>query len=311
MHIPKLILSPMAGITDAPTRFIAIKNGADSGVSEMVTSQSQLWDTDKSKWRLKHAENETIKVIQIAGAEPQIVARAAIHAQQQGATAVEINMGCPAKKVCNVLAGSALLKNEALVEEIIKAAVSAVNIPVYLKTRLGWDQEHKNITKIAEIAENYGIKQLTVHGRTREQLYTGNASYELIRQIKQERSIPIYANGDITTPEKALQVLEYTGCDGLYIGRGALGQPWLFQQIHDYLLNGSYQSLTDKDLLKATIFEHIELIHQHYGDYMGTRIARKHVKWYLQFNAKYISGGFNQFAALDDPNAQLEYLLKL
>lgn len=311
MSIPQLILSPMAGITDAPTRFIAIQNGADDTISEMITSQSQFWDSDKSRWRFKNVTSEATSVIQIAGADPLSIASAAAYVAEQGASAVEINMGCPAKKVCNVLAGSALLKDEALVAAIITAAVQAVKIPVYLKTRLGWSAEHQNIANIAAIAEYNGIQRLTIHGRTREQLYKGEASYQLIRQVKQQISIPVYANGDITTPEKAHKVLDYTACDGLYIGRGALGQPWLFGQIRDYLTSGSYVPKDDRCELQAIILQHIELIHQHYGEYMGVRIARKHLKWYLQANAAVFISDFNVFANLLTSAEQLDFIKQL
>lgn len=311
MSTPQLVLSPMAGVTDAPTRFIAIENGADQAISEMITSQSQFWDSDKSRWRFKNATSEMTSVIQIAGADPIDIASAAAYVAEQGATAVEINMGCPAKKVCNVLAGSALLKDEPLVEEIIKAAVQAVAIPIYLKTRLGWSEEHKNIANIAAIAEYNGIQRLTIHGRTREQLYKGAASYQLIRQVKRQLKIPVFANGDITTPEKARAVLDYTGCDGLYIGRGALGQPWLFGQIRDYLQTGGYAIKADKDELKEIIFQHIKLIHEHYGEYMGVRIARKHLKWYLQNNVIFAADHFSQFAALERSDAQLDFIWRL
>lgn len=311
MSIPQLILSPMAGITDAPTRFIAIQNGADDTISEMITSQSQFWDSDKSRWRFKNVTSEATSVIQIAGADPLSIASAAAYVAEQGASAVEINMGCPAKKVCNVLAGSALLKDEALVAAIITAAVQAVKIPVYLKTRLGWSAEHQNIANIAAIAEYNGIQRLTIHGRTREQLYKGEASYQLIRQVKQQISIPVYANGDITTPEKAHEVLDYTACDGLYVGRGALGQPWLFGQIRDYLTSGSYVPKDDRCELQAIILQHIELIHQHYGEYMGVRIARKHLKWYLQANAAVFISDFNVFANLLTSAEQLDFIKQL
>lgn len=230
MSIPQLILSPMAGITDAPTRFIAIQNGADDTISEMITSQSQFWDSDKSRWRFKNVTSEATSVIQIAGADPLSIASAAAYVAEQGASAVEINMGCPAKKVCNVLAGSALLKDEALVAAIITAAVQAVKIPVYLKTRLGWSAEHQNIANIAAIAEYNGIQRLTIHGRTREQLYKGEASYQLIRQVKRQISIPVYANGDITTQRKPMRfliiqlVMAYILDEVRWVSRGYLGK---------------------------------------------------------------------------------------
>ncbi|MCE3268942.1 MAG: tRNA dihydrouridine synthase DusB [Burkholderiales bacterium] len=279
----KIVLSPMAGITDAPFRHISRKYGADITISEMLTAQTNLWGSVKSQQRLHDlfTHDDKSKIIQIAGASPGVIVNAVMHCQAIGAGAIEINMGCPAKKVCNVLAGSALLKDEKLVTNILKAAVEASEIPVMLKTRLGWDDQQQNILTIARIAEDCGISSLAIHGRNRCDMYNGVARYELIATVKQQLEIPVYANGDLTTPEKVWQVLDYTAANGAYIGRAALGQPWIFRQIKEYLTSGSYTEISAHEKY-ATILEHIKLIYQHYGEIMGYRIARKHIKWYWQ-----------------------------
>ena len=277
-----LVLSPMAGVTDAPFRQIARQNGADYTVSEMVTSQIHLWDTYKTKQRLEDRWQPALKILQIAGASPEIIVNAAIKCEEIGADILEINMGCPAKKVCNVLAGSALLRDELLVSNILNSVTKAISIPVILKTRLGWDDNFKNIQTIARIAEDAGIQSLTIHGRTRCDLYNGSASYDLIAQVKQQLTIPVFANGDIDTPEKAKYVLDYTKADGLYIGRGALGKPWLFQQIKDYLNSGSYIVRPNLFVIQDIIINHIENIYAHYPEVLACRFARKHIKWYWQ-----------------------------
>ena len=310
----KLVISPMAGVTDAPFRYIAKKYGADYGITEMITSQTHLWTSNKSQRRLKSNFIELPKIIQISGTTPQMFANAAKSCEQNGADAVEINMGCPAKKVCNVIAGSALLKDINLVEDILYSTVNNVKIPIYLKTRLGWDNENKNILEVAKIAQNAGIKLLAIHGRTREQKYDGDADYQLIAEVKKQVNIPIFANGDINTPEKALHVLRQTKCDGLYIGRGALGKPWLFQQIKNYLKFGKYQDTLLKNVIKQIMLEHINLIHEHYGVYIGVRVARKHVKWYLQANPNLSENGerdFADFVLLDQPDQQISWIYQL
>lgn len=301
----------MAGVTDAPFRYLATKLGADYAISEMITSQTHLWQSNKTTRRLKSNFIETPKVIQIGGASPDVVADGArACAEDVGADIIEINMGCPAKKVCNVLAGSALLRDEKLVADILATAVSAVKIPVYLKTRLGWDNDNKNILTIAKIAEESGIQSLTIHGRTRCDYYNGSASYNLIAEAKANSKIPVFANGDIDTPAKALEVWKLTQTDGLYIGRGALGQPWLFQQIKDYIQSGSFKQ-PDLEFILNLMLEHTELIHQHYGDVLGVRIARKHIKWYLEANANLFSERetkFAHFAQIESTSEQLTYL---
>lgn len=311
--IPKLVISPMAGVTDAPFRDIAIQCGADYGISEMVTSQVDLWQSNKTQARLKSHFVEKPKIIQIAGASSEVISNAAKAAQCLGADAIEINMGCPAKKVCNVLAGSALLRDEKLVINILSAAVESVSIPIYLKTRLGWDHQDKNILQIAKFAEDCGVQSLAIHGRTRSDFYNGHAEYDLIARVKQNVKIKIFANGDISTPEKAAEVLKLTSSDGLYIGRGALGKPWLFQQIRDYLLTGSYQNY-EREFILNHMIQHLNLIHQHYDGIAGVRFARKHIKWYLQANTSVFGTSaplFEQFATLEDSVLQAEFIANL
>ena len=300
-----LVLSPMAGVTDAPFREIARQMGADYTISEMITSQLHLWDSYKTKQRLDDRWNPPLKILQIAGASPEIIVDAAKKCEAIGADILEINMGCPAKKVCNVLAGSALLRDEVLVGDILNSAVKAVNIPVILKTRLGWDNNTKNILNISKIAEDSGVKSITIHGRTRCDLYNGHASYDLIALVKQSSKIPVYANGDIDTPEKAKYVLEYTKADGLYIGRGSLGKPWLFQQIKDYLESGSYINPSISDIM-VVIKNHINNIYLHYPEVLACRYARKHLKYYLQhlFPDNYQE----EFAKIADSGSKLEQI---
>lgn len=310
----QLVVSPMAGVTDAPFRTLAIKNGADYGISEMITSQTHLWDSNKTRQRLKSSNRgEPKSIIQIAGASPDVIAEAALACSKfKSLDAIEINMGCPAKKICNVLAGSALLRDSKLVESILNAAVNSVKIPIFLKTRLGWDHENKNITDIALIAENSGIKSLAIHGRTRADMYNGEASYDLIAKVKKLVSIPVFANGDIDSPEKAAMVIDLVNPDGLYIGRGALGKPWLFQQIKDYLSHGHYYQIDDINYLLDLILEHIQTIHEHYGEVQGVRFARKHFKWYLEANVLLFNNQhksiFQGFSQIETADLQLEYI---
>lgn len=302
------VLSPMAGVTDAPFREIARQNGADYTISEMLTSQLSLWDTSKTKLRLNDRWGKTLKILQIAGASPEVVVEAAIKCEEIGADILEINMGCPAKKVCNVLAGSALLKDEQLVQTILSEVTKAVSIPVTLKTRLGWDDTLKNIVTVAKIAEDANIQGLTIHGRTRNDLYNGTASYDLIATVKQNLSIPVFANGDIDTPQKAKYVLDYTKADGLYIGRAALGRPWLFQQIKDYLATGVYVESPTQVTIKNTILQHIQYIHTHYPAPLRYRFATKHVKWYCQHLAFDLGSYKNMFTKFSISQSEQEQL---
>jgi tRNA-dihydrouridine synthase B len=294
-----LVLSPMAGVSDAPYRYIASLCGASYTICEMITSQLHLWSSYKTQNRLNDLWEPSIKIMQIAGASPEVIVDAAIKCEELGAAIIEINMGCPAKKVCNVLAGSALLKDEELVKKILQAVTKAVAIPVILKTRLGWNGQLQNIETIAQIAQEADIKALTVHGRTRDQLYNGHASYDLIAQVKQKLNIPVFANGDIDSPEKAKEVLNHTQADGLYIGRAAMGNPWIFKQIQDYLTQGSYSAnnISDK---KQTMILHLECIFLHYPQALASGYARKHIKWYLAqlYNKDYASLMFKQFINL-------------
>lgn len=310
LHNYKLVVSPMAGVTDAPFRQMAIKCGADYGISEMITSQTHLWGSQKTQQRLKSHFIESPKIIQIAGASPEVISEAAILCEKQMVDAIEINMGCPAKKVCNVLAGSALLRDEQLVADILQAAVSSVKVPVFLKTRLGWDHDNKNILKISQLAEKAGIKSLSIHGRTRSDMYNGFASYELIKDVVNTVNIPVFANGDIDSAEKALSVLNFTNAKGLYIGRGALGKPWIFDEIKTYLSGKDIIPKTAREIL-LIMCEHIPLIHNHYGDYLGTRFARKHIKWYLQANRTKLNHeniSFEKFSSLESCESQIEML---
>ena len=282
-----LFVAPMAGVTDRPFRQLCKRLGAGYAVSEMVASNAQLWKSEKTMRRADHTgEVEPISV-QIAGADPQMLAEAARYNVDNGAQIIDINMGCPAKKVCNVAAGSALLQNEALVTRILEAVVNAVGVgpdavPVTLKIRTGWDREHKNALHIARIAEQSGIAMLTVHGRTRADLYHGAAEYETIAAVKAALNIPVVANGDIDSPEKARLVLAATGADALMIGRAAQGRPWLFREIEHFLLTGTRLPSPRVDEIQEIMNHHLEDHYAFYGEFTGVRTARKHIGWYTR-----------------------------
>ncbi len=276
-----LILAPMAGVTDQPFRQLCYKLGAGMTVSEMLSSNPKVWQTDKSMQRMDHSGELGIRSVQIAGSEPELMAQAAKINVSQGAQIIDINMGCPAKKVNKKLAGSALMQHPELVEHILTAVVEAVDVPVTLKTRTGWNPDHKNGIEIAQIAERCGIQALAIHGRTRACMYKGEAEYNTIRAIKETVSIPVIANGDITSPEQAAHVLKYTGADAIMIGRGAQGNPWIFKQIQHFLEYGEHLQAPPIDEVARTVVEHVKALHQFYGEYKGVRIARKHVGWYL------------------------------
>lgn len=276
------ILAPMAGVTDRPFRQLCRQLGAGLTVSEMVTSDRNLWHTAKSKLRLDHRGEPEPRIVQIAGGDPDMLADAARGNVEFGAQIIDINMGCPAKKVCNKAAGSALLRDERLVAEILEAVVNAVDVPVTLKIRTGWCENSRNGIRIARLAESLGIRALAVHGRTREQRYTGHAEYDTIAAIRQAVDIPVFANGDIDSPEKAHHVLQHTGADAVMIGRSAQGNPWLFREIVHYLQTGEHLPSPSADERLDVMQSHLSALYQHYGDYMGVRIARKHVGWYLQ-----------------------------
>jgi tRNA-dihydrouridine synthase B len=277
----QLILAPMAGVTDQPFRRLCKQLGAGLVVSEMVTSDMRLWNSRKSRLRLVHEGDPEPRSVQIAGGDPQMLADAARANVELGAQIIDINMGCPAKKVCNKAAGSALMKDEALVAAILDAVVNAVDVPVTLKIRTGWDRQNKNGIAVAKIAEQAGIAALSIHGRTRADLYTGAAEYDTIAAIKQAVSIPVFANGDIDSPEKARQVLAATGADALLIGRAAQGRPWIFREIAHHLATGSHLPAPSLAEVECILLEHLAALHAFYGEVMGPRIARKHVGWYL------------------------------
>ena len=276
----KLILAPMAGVTDLPFRKLCRNLGAGMAVSEMVSSNSLLWGSDKTKRRASHDGETDPKSVQIMGTEPAMMAEAAKYNVDTGAQLIDINMGCPAKKVCNVLAGSALLRDEKLVGEILSAVVEAVNVPVTLKIRTGWDRENRNAVNIARIAEDAGIQSLAIHGRTRADQYKGDAEYDTIADVKSRIAIPVVANGDISTPEKAKYVLDYTRADAVMIGRAAQGRPWIFREIDHYLNTGNHLPEPSVTEIRDIMLDHLENLYAFYGEFTGVRVARKHISWY-------------------------------
>ncbi len=272
-----LIAAPMAGVTDRPFRSLCYDMGAGMTVSEMLSSNPQVWKTDKSRLRMVHSDELGIRSVQIAGSDPVDMATAAKINVESGAQIIDINMGCPAKKVNKKLAGSALLRYPDLVAEILSAVVNAVDVPVTLKIRTGWSPDERNCVEIAKLAEDCGIAALTIHGRTRECLFKGEAEYDSIRTVKQSVSIPIIANGDITDPLKARAVLDYTGADALMIGRAAQGRPWIFREIQHYLDTGELLPPLPIAKVQQIMQKHVRELHDFYGQGKGTRIARKHV----------------------------------
>jgi len=308
------MLAPMAGITDHPFRQLCCQMGAGLAVSEMVSSNPKVWGTDKSKLRMVHSEDAGIRSVQIAGSDPEELAFAAQVNANSGAQIIDINMGCPAKKVNKKLAGSALLKEPALVEQIVKAVVNAVDIPVTLKIRTGWCENTRNGVEIAKIAQHHGIQSLAVHGRTRNDFYKGNAEYDTIKAIKTAVTIPVVANGDIDSAKKAEQVLSYTGADAIMIGRAAQGYPWIFREINHFLKTGEHLSVPTMEEVRATLVAHVKELHTFYGDFMGVRIVRKHVSWYTRSPA-FVGMADNQattfrsiFNGLETTNDQLAAL---
>ena len=279
---PNLILAPMAGVTDKTFRLLCKQLGAGLAVSEMTIADPKLWHTRKSRLRMDHSDEPAPIAVQIAGYDPQMLADAARYNVDHGAEIIDINMGCPAKKVCNVWSGSALLQDEALVARICTAVAHAVKVPVTLKIRTGWNRANRNGVAIAQIAEDAGIAALAVHGRTREDLYQGEAEYETIRAIKQAVAIPVSANGDIDSPEKAKQVLEQTGCDAVLIGRAAQGRPWIFREIAHYLATGEHLPEPSPLAVRDILLGHLDTLYAFYGEPQGIRIARKHLGWYAK-----------------------------
>jgi tRNA-dihydrouridine synthase B len=277
-----LVVAPMAGVTDRPFRQLCKRMGAGFAVSEMVASNSLLWGSEKTRRRANHEGEVQPVSVQIAGAEPQMMAEAARYNVDRGAQIIDINMGCPAKKVCNVMAGSALLRDEPLVGRILDAVVAAVDVPVTLKIRTGWDREHKNARAVARIAESAGIQALAVHGRTRACGFSGNAEYDTIAAVKSEVAIPVIANGDIDSPERAKQVLDHTRADAIMIGRAAQGRPWMFGEISHYLETGRRVLPPEVVEIHRVLLEHLDALYDFYGEFTGVRVARKHISWYTK-----------------------------
>ncbi len=297
----------MAGITDQPFRQLCCQMGAGLAVSEMISADQSLWKSAKSQRRMQHNDEAGIRSVQIAGCDPDELAHAAQVNAENGAQIIDINMGCPAKKVNKKLAGSALLQDPVLVEQIVKSVVNAVAIPVTLKIRTGWCENSRNGVEIAKIAQDNGIASLAVHGRTRNDFYKGNAEYDTIKAIKASVSIPVVANGDINSAQKAEQVLSYTGADAVMVGRGAQGRPWIFQEINHFLKTGKELSAPSMEDVRSIVIEHVQALHNFYGEFMGVRFARKHVAWYVQTHelGKQFRSTFN---ALESAVEQLEAL---
>jgi len=280
--VNNLFLAPMAGVTDRPFRQLCRRFGAGLAVSEMISADTSLWGSRKTLRRLDHEGEQPPVAVQIVGADPRRMAEAARRNVDHGAQLLDINMGCPAKKVCKAAAGSALLRDEALVARILEAVVTAVAVPVTLKIRTGWDPQQRNAVAIARIAEQAGIAAVAVHGRTRSCGYQGAAEYHSIRAVKQAVSLPVIANGDIASAEKARAVLEYTGADALMIGRAARGRPWIFRDIAHYLATGEHMPEPDPGWVRDLLLEHLGELYAFYGREHGVRVARKHIAWYSQ-----------------------------
>lgn len=299
-----LIVAPMAGVTDRPFRMLCKRMGAGMAVSEMVSSNSLLYGSEKTLRRANHEGEADPISVQIVGADPKMLALAAKHNVDNGAQIIDINMGCPAKKICNVMAGSALLQNEPLVQQLLEAVTSAVDVPVTLKIRTGWDKENRNAINIARLAEASGIQALAIHGRTRACAYTGHAEYDTIAAVKANVNIPIIANGDITTPEEAKFVLQYSGADAVMIGRAAQGRPWLFREIEHFLNTGTHLPAPEVVEIHQILLAHVHELYEFYGEHTGLRVARKHISWYT----KGLSGSANfrhHMNQLDKPDTQL------
>ncbi len=277
-----VLLAPMAGVTDRPFRILCRRFGAGLAASEMISVDQSLWGSRKSRMRMDHRGETEPRVVQIAGADPSMMAEAARANVDGGAQIVDINLGCPAKKVCNRLAGSALLRDEPLVARLLSAVVEAVDVPVTLKIRTGWDPVHRNGVNVARIAEETGIAALAVHGRTRADGFSGNAEYQTMAEIKSRVAIPVIANGDIDSPEKAQSVLKATGCDAVMIGRAAQGRPWIFREIAHFLRTGEHLPAVSPAAVRDIIIGHLRALHAFYGADHGVRIARKHIKWYCR-----------------------------
>jgi tRNA-dihydrouridine synthase B len=304
-----VLLAPMAGVTDRPFRMMCRRFGAGLAASEMLSADVRLWDTPKSRRRMDHTGEPSPRVVQIAGFDPAMMADAARRNVDAGAQIIDINMGCPAKKVCNRLAGSALMQDEALVARILHSVVQAVGAPVTLKTRTGWDRDHKNGIRIALIAEDSGIQALAIHGRTRTDLYQGHAEHETVAAIKARIKIPVFANGDIDSPQKARAILESTGCDGIMIGRAAQGRPWIFDEVNYFLTTGESRPELALEKVRDIMRAHLEDLYAFYGDETGVRVARKHLSWYFRQHPGQDSLR-NRLVLIETPQEQLATLLE-
>jgi len=309
-----LIVAPMAGVTDRPFRQLCKTMGAGMAVSEMVASNSLLWGSEKTRRRANHDGEVEPIAVQIAGADPQMLAEAAKYNVDQGAQIIDINMGCPAKKVCNVMAGSALLRDEPLVRRILDAVAAAVDVPVTLKIRTGWDRSHKNALAVAKLAEGAGIQALAIHGRTRACGFGGDAEYDTIAAVKSRIGIPVIANGDIATPERVKQVLDYTQADAVMIGRAAQGRPWMFGEVSHYLKTGERLPPPEVAEIHRVLLAHLRDLYDFYGEHIGVRVARKHISWYTKGLAgsaafrqamNQLQTAAEQLAAVDEFFAQL------
>lgn len=306
----RVLLAPMAGVTDRPFRMLCRRFGAGLAASEMLTSDTRLWDTAKSRRRMDHAGEPSPRAVQIAGFDPHMMAEAARRNVDAGAEIIDINMGCPAKKVCNRLSGSALLRDEALVARILTAVVGSVPVPVTLKTRTGWDADHRNGVRIARIAEDCGIQALAIHGRTRADMFRGSAEHETVRSIKCSVRIPVIANGDIDSPMRAQEILRDTGCDGIMIGRAAQGRPWIFDEVNFFLAAGKLREDLAPENVRDIMRAHLEDLHDFYGVETGVRVARKHLSWYLR--GREGSDGFRErLVRVETPEEQIRILLEM
>ena len=306
-----VFVAPMAGVTDRPYRKLCKMLGAGYAVSEMAASNPRLWNSVKTSRRLDHTGEIDPIAVQIAGSDPAMMAEAAVFNVSKGARIIDINMGCPVKKVCNVASGSALLRDEERVARILESVVKAcepLGVPVTLKTRTGWDRESRNAVRIARLAQDTGIAALTLHGRTRCDLYQGEAEYDTIRAVKQALKIPVIANGDIDSPEKAKYVLEYTGADAIMVGRAAQGRPWIFREISHYLATGTHLPPPTYGELRDCLLDHLEDHYQFYGEYTGVLSARKHIGWYLADmpDANELLPDINQISSTRDQTRALE-----
>jgi tRNA-dihydrouridine synthase B len=304
-----ILLAPMAGVTDRPFRMLCRRFGAGLAASEMLSADVRLWDTPKSRRRMDHSGEPSPRVVQIAGFDPAMMAEAARRNVDNGAQIIDVNMGCPAKKVCNRLAGSALLQDEALVARILHSVVQAVDVPVTLKTRTGWSPDHKNGLTIAKIAEDSGVQAIAIHGRTRTDMYHGNAEHETVSAIKATLRIPVFANGDIDSPQRAQEILLQTKCDGVLIGRAAQGRPWIFDDVNFFLRTGEFREALALEKVRDIMRAHLEDLYAFYGDETGVRVARKHLSWYLRQHPGQESLR-NRLVQIATPREQLSALLE-